>query len=948
MGGKQQGLTAAGQPGQSDIWNLIDLYFKEKHVLYQMHYNSFNQFIEETVFSELQHNPNVIHESVRDKKVYRYRFVFDNIVLKAPADDNNDEIMFPKDARMKHVTYAGKLMADVKQVQEMEDIETGAKEVKVLFQDRILVAKIPIMVRSKYCSTNIKRDVPDLECPYDPGCYFIVKGSEKVVISHERICENKMLVFTKKEANYPDGLMHYVQVNSRRNEDPNANLQITSVKVLKDRSIVMTTPHFSDIPVFIFFRALGLVTDYDIINYIAYDEGDIDLINVIKPSLNSAMKETFKDDTEAVHKIRTQEDAIQYLITKMKTSRRYNETDAVTRNMQKREHLMSIFEDELLPHMGKGMLNKAIYLGLMCNRLLECVLGRTDPDDRDSYVNKRIDLPGVLMGQLFKQYYKKMLNECSKTFKKRMGGNTTDANPINVISQIKSMTIEQGFNSALATGTWGSSKRKGVAQMLQRLTYMYMISYFRRVITPAPDASTSKMDKMRYVHSGQYGFIDAVETPEGEKVGLHKHLALTASISINSRDQPKIIKDLISDRVLFLSDDKPVKLKMLTKVFINGEWYAMSDRAGELAEHLREMRRNGSIDKMVGIVHHMGNKELRINTDGGRLYRPLLRVRDNQLVLQAEHLHKLETWNGFLSKHPGVLEYVDIEEAENLMIAMTPHVLLAEREKMLTPVADPHPNGNVVNRYASVYRRFTHCELHPSMMLGSISSNIPFSEHNQSPRNYYNFAQARQGMGINASNLRHRMDLTYLLYHPQTPLVQTRAAKYTHMLNLPAGENVVVAIASYTGYNQEDSIVINKSAVDRGLFRATYFNKVHDVIQKNPQTSQDDKFSKPDPNQTFGMQNGNYEKLNANGYVEEETTVEYGDFIIGKVTPTQPKPGDSKIYKDSSTKYKSMVPGVVDKVFTGIYNAENYEMYNMKLRSERVPRVGDKLCSRHG
>jgi hypothetical protein len=170
-------------------------------------------------------------------------------------------------------------------------------------------------------------------------------------------------------------------------------------------------------------------------------------------------------------------------------------------------------------------------------------------------------------------------------------------------------------------------------------------------------------------------------------------------------------------------------------------------------------------------------------------------------------------------------------------------------------------------------------------------------------------------------------------------------AKYTNMLNLPSGENIIVAIACYTGYNQEDSIIINKSSVDRGLLRAAYFTKYHDVIQKNPSTSRDDIFMKPDPNQTMGIQYGNYDKLNDKGYIEEETRVNPGDFIIGKVSQIQPdKNNANKIYKDSSTKYKSGVAGVIDKVYTGIYNSDNFEMYNVKVRSERIPRVGDKLC----
>jgi len=937
-----------------DIWKLVDLLFNTKNVLYNMHYLSYQQFIEDNIITELN-KKYVIHENIIGKQIYRYSLKFDNIMLKAPSDDLDYVTIFPNDARIRHINYSSKLIVDIKQIQEIINLETNITDEKVLYHEKkINIGAIPIMVRSKYCTTNIKNDTPNLECTYDPGCYFIIKGLEKVVISHEKICENKELIFPKKDINYPDGLMYSVQVKSKYPD--NTNINITSIKIIKDKSIVLTMPHLSEIPIFIIFRVLGFETDQDIINYIVYDNTDVNMINMIKPSLNHSLLETYKDDNGNEHLIMTKEDAENYLIQKMKTSRRYNETDSEIRHMQKKEHLLSILENDLFSHMEKGFIEKGYYLGMMCNKLLQCILKRIDADDRDNFINKRIDLPGALMTTLFEQYLKKMINECSKNFKKRMGGLTTDVNPSNIIGLIKSMTIEQGFTTALATGNWGSSKKKGVAQPLHRHNYLNAISYFRRVIAPTPDATTNKMDKMRHIHSTQYGFIDPVESPEGEKVGIHKHLALSASISINCKEQPKIIKNLLDDNselFIYLTDVPYFKIKLFTKVFITGQWYGMTEKPIQLVEYLKNMRSKGVIDKMVGIVHNYKTKEIRINTDGGRLYRPLLKVKNNKLLLTKEMLdkinldntinsNKISTWNDFISKYSEVIEYVDCEEAENLMIAMTTDILDNERKKMLNKiVSDNNSNSNMVNRYTNVYRKFTHCELNPALMLGSVSSSIPFPEHNQSPRNIYSFSQSRQAMGTHMSSLRHRIDLTYQLFHPQIPLIYPRLAKYTNMLNLPCGENIIVAIACYTGYNQEDSIIINKSAVERGLLRASYFTKYHDVIQKNPSTSRDDIFMKPDPNQTLGIQYGNYDKLNDKGYVEEETKINSGDFIIGKVTQIQPDK-NNKIYKDSST--KSKVAGVIDKVYTGIYNSDNFEMYNVKIRSERIPRVGDKLC----
>jgi DNA-directed RNA polymerase II subunit RPB2 len=189
------------------------------------------------------------------------------------------------------------------------------------------------------------------------------------------------------------------------------------------------------------------------------------------------------------------------------------------------------------------------------------------------------------------------------------------------------------------------------------------------------------------------------------------------------------------------------------------------------------------------------------------------------------------------------------------------------------------------------------------------------------------------------------MDISQLLYHPQIPLAQTKAMKYNSFLDMPYGENVVVAIASYTGYNQEDSLVVNQSAIDRGLFRADSLKKFHSEIVKNPSTSQDDTFTKPDPNKVTGLKQGNYSKLNDQGFAPEETIINNNDIIIGKVSPIQPTGNNNKVYKDSSEQFKSNVDGVIDRVHTGIYNAEGYEMYNVRVRMERKPIIGDKFCA---
>ena len=264
---------------------------------------------------------------------------------------------------------------------------------------------------------------------------------------------------------------------------------------------------------------------------------------------------------------------------------------------------------------------------------------------------------------------------------------------------------------------------------------------------------------------------------------------------------------------------------------INGEWIGFTNNGFKLIEFLKNKRLHGVIHKHVGLAYNRLYNELRICTDGGRLIRPLLRVKNNQLLITREILNKINlmptnlkdrinTFNQLLIEHPEIVEYVDPEESENILVAMYVSEVHEQYEKMNMPIKAPQARGDNVNRFINTYKRYTHCEFHPMMQLGTISSNIIFTEHNQSPRNYYNFSQTKQAIGTYASNWRHRADTAaYILFHPQLPLVTSRGAKYTMAEHLPAGENIIVAIACYSGFNQEDSNVVNKTSVDGGMLR---------------------------------------------------------------------------------------------------------------------------------
>jgi len=950
---------------QDKIHKLIELNYDDRFSPFAHHYNSYNQFISECVFEEMK-GPNLIYENESNGKVYKYKFRFNNVRLREPMDETSNDtntVLFPEDFKSKFLTYNSRLIADVQQIQEVYTPETNTTVENINYEDKsVSIGKIPIMVKSNNCNSVLHKDKPNNECAYNPGGYFILKGAEKLVIPQESIIFNRALVFSKKDKTAVNKIAYTVQVYSKLVENLNSNLQIISIKFKKGNAMVLTMSQLSDIPICVLFKALGIVTDKDIIYHITMIAKDVDMSNIILASMEHYKSETWKFDPDDLKEpkkyINTQEDALNYLMTKMKlVGKRFSSTDAATKLMQKREYLHRIIlERDFLPHMNSSDYRKGCFLGLMCNKLINCSLGRNVADDRDSLSNKRIDTVGILMGQIYRQAHKKMLADSTKYFRKK---NSSDETPINVIPQIKHSIIEQNLNSPLSHGTWGASNKKGVAQMVERYTYLQFISGLKRVVTTQLSTST-KADDMRYAHATQYGFLDVPESPEGHNIGIVKQLSNIATISINAASQPAIIKEILDNDIIDLMDIHPTFFNQYTRVMLNGEWLGMTNKPIQIAAMLKSKRTGGEIEKQVCIAHNINKKEININTDAGRMLRPLLRVVNNKLVLTDKMLDEINIknksnplqihkWVDFLMKYPETVDFVDPEEQETLMIAFWVKDVEENHRKMNTIIPNPDFFGDPVNRYDdTVYKRYTHCELHPSTTNGNVLSNAIFPDHNDAPRNYFNFAQQKQAIGIYASNYRHRVDIAYTLYNPQRPLVFSRTAKYTNALELPFGQNCMVAICMYTGYNQEDSILMKRSAINRGLFTIESYRKESISISKTT-SGQDETFCKPDKNRVTSMKDGNYDKLNSRGFVQEETDIKNGDIIYGKTTPITPNDDDDEeksaiTARDSSMAYKSGVDGTIDKVYTDIRNGDGYPTYNTRIRQQRIPVGGDKFC----
>ena len=938
---------------QIEINKLIEIYFNQPNILYEHLFASYHQFVEEIIPYSLIQEQNYFYENVDKEFIYLHGFKCSNIRIKPSTFENDNEIKFPSDARKNHLNYFAIVIADIQQFVEIVNSLNNDKTIKNIndLEKDIHIASIPIMVKSKFCSTTIKQDLKN-ECKYDPGGYFIVNGGEKIIMSMEKMVDNKILVFTKKDTSYENGYIYTAQINSKKN-DSSDNLQILTIKNRKDNTLtVSTSSQLVDIPLFILLRALGIESDKQIISYITYNLEDVKLLNILRPSILNCI-----DDNN--NPIKTKEEAIDYLINRLKRNKRITQYDEAIAKVQKKMYLDKIFRIDLLPHLGEDIPKKIAFLTLMANKLLNVILGRNEPDDRDALQNKRIELPGVLLGQLFRQNWKKMLNEISKHFKKK---NQSDNNPINVVNQIKSTTIEQGLKSGLSTGIWGMKRSgKGCAQTLQRLSWAQSISYNRRILSPSMDESTAKVISIRFVNTNQTHLLCPVETPEGAKIGIVKSLSMMSSITTQNASQYDVLKQIFKqmDKIKHPFDIDPLLMSQWIKIFINGDWIGVCKikYSLDIFQTLKKYRKENVIDKYTSILFDYSNKEIRLYYDGGRLIRPILIVDNNNLNLTPEVIKDLniemelkdkqKSWIKIINKYNNLIEYEDIESLNYLMVADTFQRLIESTDAKNKQI--DYTNIIKINRYGEYkWINYSHCDFHPWVMLGTIAANIPFANHNYGPRNQISFCQAKQAIGIYLSSYKNRIDISQILYHPQRPMVSTQAMKFNRYLDLPHGENAIIAIASYTGYNQEDSIIFNQSAIDRGLLRADTLKKYHSEIAKNPSTTQDDIFTKPDHNKVTGMKQGNYDKLNDKGYIPEETIIENGDIIIGKISPIQPTGNNNKVYKDNSEIFKSNVQGVIDRVHTGIYNAEGYEMYNVRVRMERKPIMGDKFTTLAG
>ncbi len=938
---------------------IIDKYFHDNPLtLVQHHLDSYNDFFDtgiQRIFKEKnpirimkQQNPKT-QEFQLKCNLYLGGKNGDKLYYGKPViyDEGRDHFMYPNEARLRNMTYGITIHYDI----DVEffispDGEKLEEPSETMTIEKIFLGRFPIMLMSNLCI--LKGLAPTVrfemgECKNDYGGYFIIDGKEKCIVSQEKFADNMLYVRDKVNDIYS----HSAEIRSV-SEDASKPIRTVSVRIVAptpgftNNQIVVSIPNVrKPIPLFILMRALGVESDKDIIKHCLLNLAKYSTyIDLFIPSIHDACK------------FFTQETAIKFIatFTKGKTV----------------PHTLDILTNYFLPHVGEmNFEDKAYFVGHMVLELLKVYTKDNKPTDRDSFRFKRVELPGTLIYDLFKEYYTLQQRNIFQKFDKEYffkqgiySKNFVGLIQSNYKSFFAERIVESGFRKAFK-GNWGSqehTKRLGVVQDLNRLSYNSAISQLRKLNLPLD--SSAKVVGPRLLHSSQWGIIDPVDTPDGGNVGLHKHMAIATYVSSGCSAYPFIKWLRINANLRLLSESTPYYLSTQCKVFVNGNWVGVIGNPVETSYNLKEHRRNGLIPTYTSISWDITNNIINVYTDSGRLCRPVYYIEDdkpsyeNPAILDKINSNNF-TWNQLISgfapkkeKKINTCSFMKVEELYNTKNiknlsatkAVIEYIDTAEEETALI-ATDSEKMGN---------KQYTHMEIHPSLIFGVMGNQVVFPENNQLPRDLFACGQMRQAVSLYHSNFQTRIDkMGVVLNNGQIPLVKSRYLERINKEQHPYGENVIVAIMCYGGYNVEDSILFNEGSIKRGLFRTTYYNSYEsrEESSKVGNSQVDSRFANIEKNNVVGLKPGfDYSDLDDNGLIRENILLDDKKVLIGKIITDLINPDVSV---DSSIFPKKGQKGFVDKTFI-TEGAEGFRIAKVRVRDERVPNIGDKFCSRCG
>jgi len=897
----------------------------------------------------------------------------------------------PMECRLRKLTYFSPVYLDFKIIDE----DKPAPEI----EERVHIGNLPIMVRSAQCnlhanhishlcgdadrklspytSTEDADRLKELlrragEDPLDPGGYFIINGTERVLISMEDLAPNRVTVEKNKKYAHEtevakifsqkDGVRKPLNIEKRR--DGMLMVKIPSAG---------TTP----IPVVLLMRALGMENDKEIFAAIA---GPVEAMKYTVANINDV-----KDNEE--YGVESTEEALQWLEKKFAAGQQKEYREA---------RIQNLLDKELLPHLGSSEDNrekKAIFLGRIVRQVLEMAITNRDPNDKDHYANKRVRLAGDLIEDL----YRVSMQQLARDLKYQLERHHNRKRELRINACLRPDVLTQKIMHALATGNWVGG-RSGVSQLLDRTTYLAALSHMRRVTSPL--VRSQPHFEARDLHPTHWGRLCPNETPEGQNCGLVKNAAQMIDVS---EEVPEAdVKELLREAGV---DSSPAGWAEGSRIHVNGDIFGLHKNPTKLVNQFKRRRRQGRIRSEVSIRHDSENRDVFINTDRGRILRPLLVLEDGDLKLSKESLENIRsgewTFNDLVSN--GVVEWVDAEEEEDLLVAPRPYDLpmsSPENNRPINPAnvewlnlgeeqishanlrVEVHmPNGESVFEEFSVplnyyqedidaLRRkqkrknlilvFTHVEIDPQLILGVCASLVPYPEHNSTPRVTGGTAMVKQSLGLPSANFRLRPDTRmHVMHYPQQSIVGTRAMKTTNFAQRPGGQNFVVAILSHHGYNMQDAVVINRAAVERSLGRSSFI-RTYNAENKRFPGGQEERIEIPGTglDEIKGLKSWeSYTHLERDGLPTPETFLSSvggeSSVLVGKTSPPrflEEAHGhflQAQERRESAMMVRHGESGWVDNVYV-TESLDSTLLCRIVVRSEKIPEIGDKFASRHG
>eukprot|EP00177_Eucheuma_denticulatum_P008879 GFKZ01016117.1.p1 GENE.GFKZ01016117.1~~GFKZ01016117.1.p1 ORF type:complete len:1238 (-),score=175.17 GFKZ01016117.1:636-4349(-) len=938
-------------------WRLVPAFLKMRGVARQ-HLESFNYLISTEIRNIVRANEKIVSD--HDPRWY---LKYDDVRVGKPSqiDDMIRTDITPHECRMRDITYSAPIMVDLKYTKGNDIVITR----------NVQIGKIPIMLRSTNCVLNGKTDseLASLgECPLDPGGYFVVRGNEKVILMQEQLSKNRIII-----ENDAKGIIATVQSSTHELKSR------TIILVKKGKMYLNHNTLESDINVAIILRAMGVESDQEIVQLVGSDPRFVD-------GMSATLDECAQ---EGIH---TETQALLHIGKKAKTYRgppSAGRSAGGSGGPKKASYSLPFGQqggDKDLPHPKQRLIDyareilvnvivahvpvkkfdlwdRAIYVAQMCRRILIAMDDPTTVDDKDYYGNKRLELAGQLLSLLFEDLFKKFSTDLKKNVdtqiakmqqrtakekhKMRMHDGTdvgrgTPMPNIDVTKHFRSDSISQGLEFAIATGNWHVKRfkmeRSGVTEVLSRLSFISALGMMTRITSQFE--KTRKVSGPRALQPSQWGMLCPSDTPEGEACGLVKNLALMTHVTTDDDTAPleRLLFDLGVQPTAGLSAED---INDNTIVFLNGLILGVHSQPQYLTKSLRNRRRKGIVGEYVSVFDQPDHGCVHVACDGGRVTRPLIIVDQltGQPRLSDEHVERVRkrvmVWRDLLEE--GLIEYLDVNEENNALIA--------------TYETDIIPG------------KTTHLEIAPWTILGVCAGLIPYPHHNQSPRNTYQCAMGKQAIGAIAYNQHTRTDtLLYLLSYPQRPLVQTKTLTIVGFERLPGGQNASLMVMSYSGYDIEDAIILNKASLDRGFGRCIVMRKFSAGCRRYANGTSDRLMPKPleasgREGSGSSRRSARYEVLDDDGIVAPGEQISQGMIYVNKEVPSGDGQGGAGLpgvvgigatqYAPQPLSHKTASTVVADRVLL-TSNDREHVVVKVMLRETRRPELGDKFSSRHG